>query len=154
MWLYKWHARLTYWLARRLFSKRWAVNNDRLWEWMQEQFARMAAFDDVPARSFYGHLLLHKGQGQSARNEGLRLLALAANAGDAKSAYQLGNHCMRQLDGAVAQPEEAVRWFELALEHGHPLAAEKLLELYGENGPVQTVNPQQAERVRQHIQFY
>jgi len=153
MWWYKWRAGFTYWLARKLFTKRWAVNNDLLWEWMQGQFARMAAFEDPAARSFYGHLLLHKGQGQAARNEGLRLLSLAGKAGDAKSSYQLGMHYLREEDGAF-EPVQAAQWLELALEQGHPLAAEKLLELYDENGPVQTANPEQAGRIRQHIQFY
>ncbi len=153
MWLYKWRAQLTYWLARRLFTKKWAINNDRLWEWMQGQFARMAAFEDVAARSFYGHLLLHKGSGQAARNEGLRLLALAANAGDAKSSYQLGVHAMRLEQETMADPLQAARWLELSLEQGHPLAADRLLQLYADDGPPQTKNPAQAERVRQLNQF-
>ncbi|NLC09070.1 MAG: sel1 repeat family protein, partial [Gammaproteobacteria bacterium] len=72
MFWWKWRAKFSYWIARRLFNQRWAVDNDKLWEWMQGQFARMAAFEDVPARAFYGHLLLYKGQGPAARNEGVR----------------------------------------------------------------------------------
>lgn len=149
MWWYKWRARLSYRLARKLFGKRWAVNNDRIWEWMQGQFARMAAFNDPAARSFYGHLLLHKGQDQPARNEGLRLLGLAANGGEARAAYQLGVHYQD-----AADPVAAVHWLELALQHGHPLAAEKLLQLYDTGGPPETVDVAQAERVRAHIQFF
>lgn len=146
--LLKLRAKLTYWLARRLFRQRWAVENDSVWEWMQGQFSRMAAFEDVPARSFYGHLLLHKGQGQAARNEGVRLLRLAAQGGDAKSAYQLGGYCLEAGDGKTPDPQQAADWFELALQLEHPLAADKLLQLYGETGPAETVNAKKAEQVR------
>ena len=147
----KLRAKLGYWLARRLFNQRWAVENDRLWEWMQGQFARMATFDDVSARYFYGHLLLHKGQGMGARNEGVRLLRLAAQAGDAKSAYQLGMYCLQDNIQHAAEPQQAADWFELALQHGHPLAGSKLLSLYGEQGPEQTRDEQKAARIRQQM---
>lgn len=141
-------AKIGYWIARRLFNRRWAVDNDRLWEWMQGQFARMAAFEDVPARAFYGHLLLYKGQGQAARNEGVRLLRLAAQGGDYKSAYSLGVYSLASSETQTPDPQQAAGWFELALQHGHPLAASKLLELYGQDGPAETVNAKKAEQVR------
>lgn len=150
--LLKLRAKFTYKLARWLFNKRWAVNNDRLWSWMQGQFARMAAFDDVEARAFYGHLLLHKGVGQAARNEGVRLLRLAAQSGDARSAYQLGVYCIETEEGRVFDPQQAADWFELALQLKHPLAARKLLFLYGSDGPSETVNEKKAEQVRQRAE--
>ena len=41
----------------------------------------MAALGDVKAQSFYGHILYFRGQGFGARQEGARLLRLAAEAG-------------------------------------------------------------------------
>lgn len=148
---WKLRAKFGYWLARRLFTQRWAVNNDRLWEWMQGQFARMASFDDVRARAFYGHLLLHKGQGMGARNEGVRLLRLAAQSGDARSAYQLGVYSLQENIQQAADPQQAADWFELALQNGHPAAGGKLLQLYDEDGPEATRNSQKAVRIRDQL---
>lgn len=148
---WKWRAKLGYWIARRLFNQRWAVENDALWEWMQTQFARMAGYDDAVARAFYGHLLLHKGQGMGARNEGVRLLRLAAQAGDAKSAYQLGMYSLQDSIHHAADPQQAADWFELAMQHQHPAAGIKLLQLYGAEGPEQTRDDKKAQRVRQQL---
>ena len=71
-------ARLGYLLARRLFHWPWLVKQPRAWSWMQGQFARMAALGDVQVQSFYGHLLLFRGQG------------LAAHAGHHREAGQEG----------------------------------------------------------------
>ena len=71
-------APLGYWLARRLFHWPWLLRQPRAWAWMQGQYARMAALGNVSAQSFYGHILLFRGQGFGAREEGLRLLRLAA----------------------------------------------------------------------------
>ena len=59
----KLRAQVGYRIARKLFNQRWAVENPRVWQWMQERFARMSRYDDVAARAFYGHVLLHRGQG-------------------------------------------------------------------------------------------
>lgn len=147
--LWKLRARLGYRTARWLFGQRWAVNNNRLWEWMQGQFARMAAHEDVAARAFYGHLLLHKGQGLGAREEGLRLLRLAAQGGDEKSAYQLGMEALKGNLSNAPDPAKAAEWLELALQGGHPLAAVKLQQLYGPEGPEATRNEEKLKRVEQ-----
>lgn len=149
MFWWKWRAKLTYWFARQLFNQRWAVENPKIWEWMQGQFARMAAFEDVAARAFYGHLLLHKGQGMGARNEGIRLLGLAARAGDTLSAYQLGVIALEDSLQQPANPQQAAEWLELALQGGHPLAAVKLQQLYGPDGPEATRDAEKLERVEQ-----
>ena len=123
-------ARLTYALARRLFHWSWLVKQPRAWRWMEGQFARMANLGDVAAQSFYGHILLFRGQGFGAREEGIRLLRLAAGAGDGKSAYQLG---VLSLAGDSRQAPDAVvaaRYWSLAADAGHPLAAQRLAELY------------------------
>ncbi len=130
----KLRAQVGYRIARKLFNQRWAVENPRVWQWMQERFARMSRYDDVAARAFYGHVLLHRGQGFAAKNEGLRLLRLAAEAGDAKSAYQLGLHA---LSGTLNEPADALlaaHWWELAGRAGHPLALQRLLALYEQGG--------------------
>ncbi|GLZ84591.1 hypothetical protein Pres01_06420 [Metapseudomonas resinovorans] len=133
--LWKLRARLGYLVARRLMRFPKLVAHPRAWQWMQGQFARMAALGDLSAQSFYGHLLLHRGHGFGAREEGIRLLRLAAQAGDGKSAYQLG---VLSLDGDSRQaPDaaEAARWWQLAADAGHPLAARKLADLYRDGGP-------------------
>ncbi|PAU66129.1 hypothetical protein BZL41_03245 [Pseudomonas sp. PIC25] len=142
-------ARLGYMMARRLFHWRKLMEQPRVWRWMEGQFARMANLGHVPAQSFYGHLLLFRGQGLGARDEGLRLLRLAAQAGDAKSAYQLG---VASLNGdARKAPDgvEAARWWTLAAEAGHPLAARKLADLYRVGGHGLAADPLKAEQLSQ-----
>ncbi|HLR17178.1 MAG TPA: hypothetical protein VK099_04835 [Alcanivoracaceae bacterium] len=117
-------ARLGYWLARRLFGQRWAQQNARVWGWMQTQYARMAATGHREAQAFYGHLLYYKGQEPGAKFEGLRFLRLAAEQGDAKAAYQVGMHYMKE--GSA----EAVPWFERAEELEHPMAEIQLAKLH------------------------
>lgn len=128
-------ARLGYWLARRLFHWRWLMQQPRAWAWMQGQFARMAAQGHVPAQSFYGHLLLFRGQGLGAREEGVRLLRLAAGGGDGKAAYQLGLLSLAGDSRQAPDGVEAARWWTLAAAAGHPLAVQRLARLYREGAP-------------------
>lgn len=147
----KLRAQVGYALARKLFNQRWAVENQRVWLWMQERFARMSHYDDVAARAFYGHVLLHRGQGLAAKNEGLRLLCLAAEAGDAKSAYQLGVHC---LSGSLNEPANALQaahWWELAGSAGHPLALQRLLQVYEQGGPQLPASAEDAQRIKEKL---
>src|SRR3546814_8031807 len=83
-------ARLGYLTARKLMTSHYAVQQPKIWRWMEGQFARMAALGDVSAQSFYGHILYFRGRGYGAKLEGVRLLRLAATAGDVKAAYQMG----------------------------------------------------------------
>lgn len=101
---------------------------------------------DVPAQSFYGHILLFRGQGLGAREEGLRLLRLAANGGDGKAAYQLGVQALQADTRQAADAMQAVRWWEMALAAGHPLAARRLSQLYREGAPGLEADAQAAER--------
>lgn len=123
-------ARVSYSLARRLFHWAWLVKQPRAWRWLEGQFARMASRGDVQAQSFYGHILLFRGQGLGARNEGRRLLGLAAKAGDAKAAYQLGVLSLSGDTQQAADAPKAIEWLTQAAQAGHPAAAYRLAELY------------------------
>ena len=140
-------AWLGYLLARRLFHCNWLLRQPRAWRWMEGQFARMANLGDARAQDFYGHLLLFRGQGLGAREEGLRLLRMAAAQGQVKAAFQLG---LQALKGDVRQaPDaaEAARYWRQAAAGGHPLAAHKLAELLREGAPGVTADPVEAERL-------
>lgn len=123
-------ARVGYLTARKLISARWAVRQPKLWRWMEGQFSRMAAIGDTTAQSFYGHILLFRGQGYGARREGIRLLRLAAEKGDAKAAYQMG--VISLSEDATHGPDgiRAAQWWTIAADAGHPLAATRLAQLY------------------------
>ncbi|MNP08564.1 hypothetical protein D3C76_1006400 [compost metagenome] len=142
-------AQAGYAVARRLMGWPWLVKQERAWQWMQGQFARMANLGDLPAQSFYGHLLLFRGQGFGAREEGLRLLRLAAAGGDAKAAYQLGVQALAGDTRTSANAVEAARYWEQAAAAGHPLAARKLAELYRQGGPGLEPDEVQAARLDQ-----
>lgn len=140
-------ARLGYGLARLLLRVDALARQPRAWRWMEGQFARMATLGDARAQDFYGHLLLFRGQGLGAREEGVRLLGLAAAQGQAKAAFQLG---VQALKGSLQQaPDAAVarRYWQQAADAGHPLAALKLCELLREGAPGVPADPSAAERL-------
>lgn len=130
-------ARAGYWLARRLFHWSWFVRQPKGWYWLEGQFARMANLGDVGAQSFYGHILTFRGLGASARAEGVRLMRLAALAGDGKAAYQVGVLSLAGSVGKAPDKEDAARWWRLAAKAGHPLAELKLAQLNQPPAPEQ-----------------
>ncbi|QMV64923.1 sel1 repeat family protein [Pseudomonas berkeleyensis] len=144
--LWRLRARLGYWLARRLFHWPWVMRQPRAWQWMQGQYGRMANLGDTSAQSFYGHILLFRGQGLGAREEGLRLLRLAAAGGDGKAAYQLGVQALQGNTRQAPDGQEAVRYWTQALAAGHPLAASRLSQLYRDGAPGVAADPTVAER--------
>jgi TPR repeat protein len=138
-------ARLGYLVARHLFHWAWLVKQPPAWRWLEGQFSRMANLGNTQAQSFYGHILLFRGQGLGARNEGRRLLSLAAQSGDAKAAYQLG---VLSLTGDTQHPvdvQQAIDWWTLAANVGHPAAAHRLAELYRAGAPGVAANAALAE---------
>lgn len=141
-------ARMGYFTARKLMVSRWAVRQPRLWRWMEGQFARMAGLGDTSAQSFYGHILLFRGQGYGAKREGIRLLRLAAEAGDAKAAYQMGVVSLSEDAKHGPDGSEAAGWWSRAADAGHPLAASRLAQLYASGGHGLKADPQQAEHYK------
>lgn len=141
-------ARLGYTVARLLLRFEAVVRQPRAWRWMEGQLARMAGLGDARARDFYGHLLLFRGQGLGAREEGLRLLRLAAAQGQAKAAYQLGVQALKGGLQQVPDATEALRWWQQAADAGHPLAALRLAELLREGAPGVPADPAAAERLQ------
>jgi len=137
-------ARVGYFVARRLLRWPALVKQPRVWAWMEGQFSRMAALDDVAAQSFYGHLLLFRGRGFGAREEGIRLLGKAAAAGDAKSAYQLGVISLTGDTRNAPDGVAAATWWRQAADAGHPLAARRLAELYRDGAHGLAADPQLA----------
>ncbi len=137
-------ARLGYLVARKLFHQSWCMRQPRIWGWMEGQFSRMANLGDTRAQSFYGHILAFRGQGLGDREEGVRLLRLAALGGDAKAAYQLGVFSLAGTPLKTPDALEAARWWVMAAKAGHPLATLKLAELYQQGGPGLLPDPQLA----------
>jgi TPR repeat protein len=148
--LWRLRARLSYLLARRLFHWSWFVQQPRGWQWLEGQFSRMANLGDVGAQSFYGHILTFRGQGLGAREEGVRLLRLAALGGDGKSAYQLGVLSLAGDTRKAPDAVDAAQWWGMAVEARHPLAAIKLSQLYQQGGPGLPPDLERAKAVQAH----
>ncbi len=148
MMLWKLRASAGYLLARKLMAARWAVQQPKLWRWMEGQFSRKANLGDRAAQSFYGHMLYFRGQGLGAKQEGIRLLRLAAQAGDAKAAYQLGVISLSEDASRGPDGPEAARWWEQAATAGHPLAAMRLEQLYRAGGYGLAADPAEADRYK------
>ena len=123
-------AVIGYRVARLLFRVHAAVAQPRVWQWMQGQYARKANHGDPRAQSFYGHILLFRGQGPWARQEGIRLLTLAATAGEPKAAYQMGILCLKG-EHCPPDPIKARDWLQQAAAAGHPAALSRLQRLDG-----------------------
>lgn len=87
--------------------------------------------------------------GFGAREEGLRLLRLAASAGDGKAAYQLGVQALKGDSRQAPDALAASRHWAQAAEAGHPLAARKLAELYRDGGPGLAPDSERAEHYAQ-----
>lgn len=147
LWLLR--ARISYWVARQLFHWPWFVRQPQGWAWLEGQFSRMANLGDVNAMGFYGHILMFRGKGLAARDEGQRLLRLAAERGDARAAYQMGVISLAGTLRSAPDGVAAVHWWELALAGGHPLAAFKLAQLYRQGGPGLAPDPARAARYEQ-----
>lgn len=130
--LWSLRALLGYQMARLLFRFRPAMQHPALWQWMQGQYSRKANLGDHDAQSFYGHILLFRGQGLGAREEGIRLLRLAANGGEPKAAYQMGMLCLKGDPARAADAEQAKQWFTKAAAAGHPAARARLEGLAAE----------------------
>lgn len=148
MMLWKLRAGVGYMVARKLMTARWAVAQPKLWRWMEGQFSRKANLGDRAAQSFYGHVLYFRGRGLGAKQEGARLLRLAAQAGDAKAAYQLGVISLSEDASHGPDGNEAARWWALAANAGHPLAAIRLEQLYRAGGYGLLADPAEADRYR------
>lgn len=129
--LWSLRSTLGYLVARLLFRVRAAVQYPPLWQWMQGQYTRKANLGDPQAQSFYGHILLFRGQGPWAREEGIRLLTQAASAGEPKAAYQMGMICLKG-DNRPADPSQAQHWFAQAAAAGHPAAQARLRMMQAE----------------------
>lgn len=74
------------------------------------------------------------------------MLRLAAQGGDGKAAYQLGVQALKGDARQAPDATQAVRWWEIALAAGHPLAAGRLSQLYRDGAPGLQADPQVAER--------
>lgn len=146
--LWKLRAGIGYFVARKLMMSRQAVSQPKLWRWMEGQFSRMAALGNVGAQSFYGHILYFRGQGFGAKQEGARLLRLAAEAGDAKAAYQMGVISLSEDATHGRDGGEAARWWSKAADAGHPLATVRLEQLYRAGGHGLGADAQQADRYK------
>ena len=146
--LLKLRARMGYLAARKLMASRWVVQQPKAWRWMEGQFARMATLGDASAQSFYGHILLFRGQGYGAKREGIRFLRLAAEAGNAKAAYQMGVVSLSEDAKHGPDGNEAARWWSIAANAGHPLAAARLAQLYEGGGHGLKADKEQAEHYR------
>lgn len=146
--LHRIKARVGYWVARKLMAMPSAIKQPKVWRWMEGQFARMSAIGDPKAQSFYGHILLFRGQGYGAKQEGIRLLRQAAQSGDAKAAYQMGVISLGENASHGPDGTQAAHWWALAAEAGHPLAATRLSQLYMAGGHGLAPDRQQAERYK------
>ena len=76
----------------------------------------------------------------------MRLLRLAAQAGDGKAAYQLGVLSLAGDTRQAADGSLAAHWWTMAAAAGHPLAARRLATLYRDGASGQVADALLAQR--------
>ncbi|MBV8467086.1 MAG: sel1 repeat family protein [Burkholderiales bacterium] len=63
------------------------------------------------------------------RGDAMALFESAGSAGDGEAAYQRGESLLRPLVGETRDPARAWRWYRVAAEHGHAVAALNLARM-------------------------
>ena len=125
---------------------------DRDPEMASEWYRRALRFRHPRAQTLLGLAYL-KGEGvERHREEGLRLLKLAADQGYADAQYALAQAWYMQ----VALRSQAIALFEAAAHHGHLRAQVKLGELYkaGEIGTASSVHRQHAPHLQHAFEWF
>ncbi len=124
-------APLFFWLAYRAFRSRYFRDSPRIRRWALNSFRLAADLGNRRALSVYGHLLFLRGDTEQSRIQGGIYLERAAEQGDSKAQYQMGQiyeqgfaHYFR------IDPEKALARYRAAAAQGHSLAINRLHEVY------------------------
>lgn len=145
-WLMRQLAPLIAWLADRLFHFP-LLQSSRLRHWMAMRLFRFAADNGSRrALSVYGHLLHFRGTDVASRIQGGIYLQRAADKGDAKAQYRMGQ-IFEQGFESYFQPDlsQALTYYRQAAEQQHPLAIKRMIEVYEEGALGVAIDPARAD---------
>lgn len=149
-WLMRQLAPLIAWLADRLFHLP-VFRGSRLRHRIAMRLFRFAADNDSKrALAVYGHLLHFRGADVASRIQGAIYLQRAADRGDARAQYRMGQ-VFEQGFEHYFQPDlsRALQYYRLAAEQQHPLAIKRMIEVYEEGALGVAIDPVRADGWRQ-----
>jgi len=149
-WLMRQLAPLIAWLADRLFHLP-LLKRSRLRHRLAMRLFRFAADNGSRrALSVYGHLLHFRGEDVASRIQGGIYLQRAADKGDAKAQYRMGQ-IFEQGFEHYFQPDlsKALQYYRQAAEQQHPLAIKRMIEVYEEGALGVAIDPARADGWRQ-----
>ena len=118
----------------------------------KKKLAQCAQQGFLPAISLIGTLYVTKDQWFAAEadvQEGLHLLRLATEHGDAPSAFELGQIYRQGLHGVTADVSEAKRYYQLAAKQNHPGGIDALRRMEG--APSMSTQDSEALRERMRV---
>ncbi len=120
-----------FWLAKGLFHSPLARSSEKRHHRIMKLFRFAADNGYRPALSLYGHLLHFRGDGIQSRVQGGIYIQQAAELGDEKSQYQMGRIFETGYEHYFQpDPVMALRYYRMAAEQQHPLAVNRLIDVF------------------------
>lgn len=151
--LFKQLAPLFFWLAYRAFRSRYFNDSARIRRWAMNSFRLAADLGNRRALSVYGYLLFLRGDTEQSRIQGGIYLERAAEQGDSKAQYQMGQiHEQGFASYFRIDPGKALACYRQAAAQGHTLAINRLHDVYS-HGELGVVADQEQARYWQEQQL-
>lgn len=149
-WFMRLIAPLLFWIAYGLFRSPLARRSPTNHTLVMKLFRYAADNGSRRALSVYGHLLHFRGDGVQNRIQGGIYLQQAAGKGDMKAQYQMGRIFEHGFEHYFAvDADKALAFYQQAAEQGHPLAINRLVEIFEQGGLGLEPNAEMAQQWRE-----
>ena len=124
-------GRVAGWLAYQSFRSPLARRSQWIHTQTMKLFRVAADRGDAPSLATYGFLLYFRGADQASKEQGALYIKAAAEAGDSRSQYQMGRF-FEQGGSALLTKDDAnaYGYYKKAADQGHPLAIQKMIDIY------------------------
>lgn len=122
---------LAAWSAYAIFRSPLARRSKWVHDKTMKLFRVGAQRGSVKALSTYGFLLHFRGTDAASKEQGALYIQAAAERGDAKSQYQMGKLYESGYPPVIFKlTDKAFEQYQAAAEQGHPVAIQKMVDIY------------------------
>ena len=122
---------LAAWSAYALFRSPIARRSKWVHDKTMKLFRVGAQRGSVKALSTYGFLLHFRGADAASKEQGALYIQAAAERGEAKSQYQMGKLYESGYPPVIfKQTDKAFEHYKAAAEQGHPIAIQRMVDIY------------------------
>ena len=122
---------LAAWSAYAIFRSPFARRSKWIHDKTMKLFRVGAQRGSVKALSTYGFLLHFRGADAASKEQGALYIQAAAERGDAKSQYQMGKLYESGYPPVIFKlADKAYEHFKAAAEQGHPIAIQRMVDIY------------------------